>query len=153
MGKVIITYGTFDLFHVGHLNILSRLRALGDRLVVGVSTDEFNATKGKKTFIPYADRAAIVGALACVDEVFPEQAWDQKPTDIVRFGASALGMGGDWEGRFDELRSLCEVVYLPRTQAISSSHLKRLLHVLNQDHVHSLKEALDMISAVVAQFE
>lgn len=153
MGKVILTYGTFDLFHVGHLNILSRLRALGDRLVVGVSTDEFNATKGKKTFIPYADRTAIVSSLRCVDEVFAEETWDQKPADIARFGASVLGMGGDWEGRFDDLRELCEVVYLSRTEAISSSHLKRMLNVLNQSHVHDLKEALDMISAVVSQFE
>jgi glycerol-3-phosphate cytidylyltransferase len=153
MSKVVISYGTFDLFHVGHLNLLTRLRALGDKLVVGVSTDEFNALKGKRTFVPFEDRAAIVRALGCVDEVFPEDSWDQKRSDIVNFRATTLGMGSDWSGRFDEYSDLCEVVYLPRTEAISSTELKKLLNVLDQQHVRELKDALDMIASVVRQFE
>lgn len=119
-----LTYGTFDLFHVGHLRLLERLAQLGDRLVVGVSTDEFNAAKGKKSLIPYADRAAIVGALGIVDEVFPEENWDQKRADIERFGIDIFGMGSDWQGKFDDLRALCEVVYLERTEGLSSTTIR-----------------------------
>lgn len=121
---VALTYGTFDLFHVGHLRIIERTRDLCDRLVVGVSTDEFNALKGKRTAVPYADRAAIVRALRAVDEVVPEETWEQKPDDIRRFGADLLVMGNDWEGKFDHFRELCEVVYLPRTPGISTTELR-----------------------------
>ncbi|MFX1766408.1 adenylyltransferase/cytidyltransferase family protein [Paraburkholderia sp. A1RI-2L] len=124
MNKIVITYGTFDLFHIGHLKLLTRLRALGDRLVVGVSTDEFNAVKGKRTTIPYIDRAAIVAALSVVDAVFPEDNWDQKRTDIARFGAHVFGMGDDWKGRFDDLGDICEVVYLPRTPDVSTTEIR-----------------------------
>jgi cytidyltransferase-related domain len=150
--RTVITYGTFDLFHIGHLNLLNRLRALGDRLIVGVSTDEFNLIKGKKTVIPYSDRSKIVGALRCVDEVFPENSWDQKRGDIARFGAAIFGMGHDWEGHFDDLRDVCDVVYLPRTDSVSSTELKRLLRVLDQRHIDDLKQALDLISGIVQQF-
>lgn len=119
-----LTYGTFDLFHVGHLRLLERLAQLGDRLVVGVSTDEFNAAKGKKSLIPYADRAAIVGALGIVDEVFPEESWDQKKSDIERFGIDIFGMGSDWQGKFNDLGALCEVVYLERTEGLSSTTIR-----------------------------
>ncbi|GAA7767048.1 MULTISPECIES: adenylyltransferase/cytidyltransferase family protein [Cupriavidus] len=125
--KTVITYGTFDLFHIGHLNLLKRLRALGERLVVGVSTDEFNALKGKKTTIAYDERAAIVDALSVVDAVFPESSWDQKRADIVRFGADVFGMGDDWAGRFDDLRDICTVVYLPRTPDISTTAIRAQL--------------------------
>lgn len=153
MDKVVLTYGTFDVFHIGHLNILKRLRELGDRLLVGVSTDEFNDQKGKKTFIPFQDRIEIVRSLECVDEAFPEKNWDQKVDDIRINEVSIVGMGSDWEGRFDHLREFCEVVYLPRTDAISSSQLKRVLKVLDQDHVRELKSALDIISSIVQQFD
>ena len=123
-GKTVLTYGTFDLFHIGHLRLLERLAKLGDRLVVGVSTDEFNALKGKKSLIPFEDRAAIVGALGMVDEVFAEDRWDQKEEDIRRFRADILGMGSDWEGKFDELGELCEVVYLERTEGLSSTSIR-----------------------------
>ena len=119
-----LTYGTFDLFHVGHLRLLERLAQLGDRLVVGVSTDEFNAAKGKKSLIPNADRAAIVGALGIVDEVFPEESWDQKKSDIERFGIDIFGMGSDWQGKFNDLGALCEVVYLERTEGLSSTTIR-----------------------------
>lgn len=120
----VLTYGTFDLFHIGHLRLIERLSALGDRLVVGISSDEFNADKGKKAIIPYADRAAIVAAIRGVDVVFPEHAWDQKPGDIQRYGADIFAMGDDWAGKFDELNALCKVVYLPRTAGISSTKIR-----------------------------
>lgn len=151
--RTVLTYGTFDLFHVGHLNLLRRLRALGDRLVVGVSTDEFNAGKGKQTIVPYRDRVAIVGSIDCVDLAFPENDWEQKAADIRAHDVAVFGMGSDWEGRFDHLRGLCEVVYLPRTEDVSSSDLKRLLQVLDRSHVRDLKQALDLISAIVERFE
>ena len=119
-----ITYGTFDLFHIGHLRIIERTRALCDRLVVGVSTDEFNALKGKRTAVPYEDRAAIVRALRLVDEVIPEQTWEQKTDDIRRLGVDVFVMGDDWTGTFDHLKDLCEVVYLPRTPGISTTELR-----------------------------
>ena len=93
-----ITYGTFDLFHIGHLRIIERAKALCDTLVVGVSTDEFNAAKGKRTAVPFEDRAAIVGALRCVDQIIAEAGWDQKQDDIRRHGVDVLVMGNDWEG-------------------------------------------------------
>lgn len=122
--RVVITYGTFDLLHVGHVHMLRRLRELGTRLVVGVSTDEFNATKGKTSLVPYADRAIIVGALGAVDEVFPETCWEQKRYDVIRYGAAVFGIGEDWAGHFDHLSDLCRVVYLPRTPDISSTMIR-----------------------------
>lgn len=122
--KKVITYGTFDLLHVGHLNLLERLRALGDHLTVAVSTDEFNRKKNKICSMAYADRARIVAALKCVDHVIPEHSWEQKPGDIQEYDITIFGMGGDWEGHFDNLRAYCEVIYLPRTEGISSTSLK-----------------------------
>jgi glycerol-3-phosphate cytidylyltransferase len=151
--RVVLTYGTFDLFHVGHLNLLTRLRALGDRLVVGVSTDEFNRGKGKQTIIAYEDRAAIVSGLKVVDEVIPEEAWDQKVRDIETHNVDVFGMGHDWKGKFDDLQEHCEVVYLPRTEGISSTEIKQLLSVLDRTHVDDLKKALDLISSIVDRFE
>ena len=119
-----LTYGTFDLFHIGHLRILQRSSHLCDRLVVGISTDEFNAVKGKRTAVPFADRAEIVAALRFVDEVFPEDAWEQKPGDIARYGVDVLVMGDDWQGEFDDLRQLCEVTYLARTPGVSTTALR-----------------------------
>lgn len=151
--RVVLTYGTFDLFHVGHLNLLTRLRELGDKLIVAVSTDEFNKGKGKQTIIPYADRAAIVAGLKVVDEVIPEESWDQKVRDIQAHNVDVFGMGHDWKGKFDELEEFCEVVYLPRTEGISSSELKQLLSVLDRSHVDDLKKALDLISSIVDRFD
>lgn len=120
----VITYGTFDLFHIGHLNLLERLRAMGDHLTVGVSTDEFNRIKRKGCSMPFADRARIVGALRCVDRVIAEENWEQKVDDIRKYEIQLFGMGEDWRGKFDSLRDLCEVVYLPRTEGISTTSLK-----------------------------
>lgn len=121
---VALTYGTYDLFHIGHVRLFERIRERWDRLIVAVSTDEFNAIKGKRSVVPYADRVAMVSACRWVDEVFPERRWDQKADDIRRWGADALVMGSDWTGRFDDFKPLCEVVYLPRTEGVSSTALK-----------------------------
>lgn len=120
----VITYGTFDLFHIGHLRILQRARELGDRLIVGVSTDEFNRGKNKETVIPYAQRAEIVSNLQCVDHVIPEMSWDQKITDVERFNADLFVIGADWRGHFDFLSEHCHVHYLERTPDISTTLLK-----------------------------
>lgn len=150
--KKILTYGTFDLFHIGHLNLLKRVKTMGDCLIVGVSTDEFNALKGKKTVIPYADRAAIVEALSCVDLVIPETAWDQKVEDIQKHSIDCFVMGDDWAGKFDELKAYCEVVYLPRTPHISSSALKSNMSMLDREAVENIKayldDALDLLQAL-----
>lgn len=119
-----LTYGTYDLFHVGHLRLFERIKQRYDRLVVAVSTDEFNAIKGKQSVVPYADRVALVAACRYVDAVIPETDWAQKERDIVAQGADAVVMGSDWEGRFDHLKALCDVLYLPRTDGVSSTELK-----------------------------
>lgn len=125
--KIVITYGTFDMFHIGHLRLLQRLKKLGDKLIVAVSTDEFNAIKGKATVIPFADRVEIVQNIKCVDEVIAENDWEQKVSDIQKYNVSIFAMGNDWEGKFDYLKEWCEVVYLPRTEGISTSYLKQVL--------------------------
>ena len=125
--KKVITYGTFDLFHVGHLNILRRAKELGDYLVVAVSSDAFNEIKGKKCVIPDYERMAIVEAIKYVDEVIPENDWEQKVKDVQEHDIDVFVMGNDWEGKFDFLKEYCEVVYLPRTEGISTTQLKNVL--------------------------
>lgn len=147
--KTIITYGTFDIFHAGHLNLLRRAKALGDRLVVGISTDRFNDSKGKKCFFPYEERAAIVRAMRDVDEVFPEDSWSQKRLDIARTSASTFVMGDDWAGKFDELLDIVEIVYLPRTPTISTTAIKSSIRGITQEQADSLKEAIDLVSSIV----
>lgn len=120
--KRVITYGTFDLFHIGHLNILERAKQLGDYLIVAVSTDEFNEIKGKKSFISFSDRKRIIESLRCVDEVIAEESWDQKERDIDRLSIDIFVMGDDWEGKFDHLP--CKVTYFPRTPDISTSKIR-----------------------------
>lgn len=123
--KTVITYGTFDILHVGHINLLRRARALGDRLVVGLSTDEFNQGKHKSSLLNYENRKAVLEAIRYVDLVFPESDWNQKVDDIRRFRASVFVMGDDWRGKFDFLGSYCEVLYLSRTANISTTAIKR----------------------------
>ncbi len=122
--KKVITYGTFDLFHFGHLNILKRARELGDYLIVAVSTDEFNQIKGKTCYYPFKDRSEIVKAIKYVDLVIPENNWKQKERDIEKYEVDLFVMGADWQGKFDFLKDKCEVVYLPRTEGISTSKIK-----------------------------
>lgn len=123
--KKVITYGTFDLFHIGHLNILRRAKEQGDYLVVAVSTDEFNKIKGKKCAIPDTERMAIVEAIKYVDEVIPENNWDQKINDVKEHNIDVFVMGDDWKGKFDFLKDYCDVVYLPRTEGISTTKIKK----------------------------
>lgn len=123
--KTVITYGTFDLFHVGHLNLLRRAKELGDYLIVAVSSDRFNwEEKQKKCEIPDKDRMAIVDAIKYVDKVIPEDSWEQKIEDVKKYNVDVFVMGDDWKGKFDFLKDYCEVVYLPRTEGISSTQLK-----------------------------
>ncbi len=122
--KTVLTYGTFDLVHIGHIRILKRARELGDRLIVGLSTDEFNRVKHKSSFMSYEHRKEILEALRYVDKVIPESTWEQKVEDVLRNEVDIFVMGDDWAGEFDFLKEHCEVVYLPRTQDISSSGLK-----------------------------
>lgn len=125
--KKIITYGTYDILHYGHINLLKRAKALGDYLIVGVSTDEFNALKGKKAYYSYEQRKLILEAIKYVDMVIPEENWEQKRNDIVKYGIDTFVMGDDWTGKFDELSDLCEVVYLPRTADVSTTQTKEHL--------------------------
>lgn len=125
----IITYGTFDLFHFGHLELLRRAKGLGDYLMVAVSTDEFTKKeKGKDCVRPYVERAAIVAANKYVDNVIPEVCWKQKPDDVKKHDIDIFVIGDDWRGKFDEqLDHLCKVVYLPRTNSVSSSDIRKAI--------------------------
>ena len=125
--KKIITYGTFDLFHFGHLEILRRAKELGDHLTVGVSTDEFNLIKNKKSIYSYEHRSAIVSAIKYVDKIIPEENWDQKRADILNNEIDIFVMGGDWINKFDGLRDICEVCYLNRTKNVSTSLIKSIV--------------------------
>jgi glycerol-3-phosphate cytidylyltransferase len=125
--KKVITYGTFDLIHHGHINILRRAKAMGDYLIVALSTDEFNAGKGKQVYYAYEERKQILEAIKYVDEVIPETRWEQKIDDVVKHGVSVFVIGDDWTGKFDFLKPYCEVVYLPRTEGISTTQIKNEL--------------------------
>ena len=129
--KRVITYGTFDLFHIGHLNLFKKLKKIGDYLIVGVSTDEFNAIKGKKAFFPFKQRFEIIKNITYVDLVIPETSWEQKKDDIKKYKVDIFAIGNDWEGRFDFLKQYCEVMYLPRTRKISSSDVRNILDSIN----------------------
>lgn len=122
--KKIITYGTYDMFHPGHLRLLKRAKALGDHLTVAISSDEFNKLKGKSSYYSFEDRAEIVDALTIVDEVIREDNWEQKVTDIQKLNIDTFVIGDDWEGHFDFLKEYCEVVYLKRTEGISTTKIK-----------------------------
>lgn len=123
--KTVITYGTFDLTHIGHLNLLQRAKALGDYLIVALSTDEFNAGKGKVSLFPYEHRKKILESIRYVDKVIPEKNWEQKVKDMRKYGVDIFVMGDDWKGKFDFLKGQCKVVYLPRTKEISTTLLKK----------------------------
>jgi glycerol-3-phosphate cytidylyltransferase len=123
----VLTYGTYDFLHIGHINLLRRAAGYGDRLIVGLSTDEFNRSKGKRSASSFEDRREILGAIRYVDEVIPEASWDQKRSDIEKYGVDVFVMGDDWAGKFDDLRDLCDVVYLARTERISSTYIKNRL--------------------------
>jgi len=123
--RTVLTYGTFDLFHPGHVQLLKRARDLGTRLVVGLSTDEFNAMKGKQSVMSYEDRKAVLEACRYVDEVIAEEDWSQKISDAQRLRADVFVMGDDWAGKFDFMTEVSNVVYLSRTPGVSSTQIKQ----------------------------
>lgn len=125
--KKVITYGTFDLLHWGHINILRRAKEMGDYLIVAISTDEFNRIKHKEAYHSYENRKMILEAVRYVDEVIPENDWEQKVKDVQKYGIDLFVMGDDWKGEFDFLKEYCEVVYLERTEGISTSQIKNEL--------------------------
>jgi glycerol-3-phosphate cytidylyltransferase len=126
--KRVLTYGTFDTLHYGHIRLLQRARALGDYLIVALSTDEFNAIKGKKALHSWEERKAHLEALRYVDLVIAENTWEQKRGDVMLYHVDIFTMGSDWEGKFDFLSDICEVNYLPRTEGISSTMIRDSLN-------------------------
>ena len=139
--KRVLTYGTFDLLHYGHIRILKRAKELGDYLVVALSTDEFNATKGKKAYHSYETRKKMLEAIRYVDLVIPENNWEQKIQDIKDYKIDVVVMGDDWAGsdKFDYLKDYCEVVFLERTPGVSTTMIKKDLQ---------LQETLDGVDQV-----
>lgn len=131
--KRILTYGTYDLLHYGHINLLKRAKELGDYLIVGLSTDEFNEIKGKKAYHNYETRKLMLEAIRYVDLVIPEENWSQKIDDIKKYQVDLLVMGDDWSDseKFTSLKEYCEIRFLPRTKGISTSKIKRELHLQN----------------------
>ena len=125
--KRILTYGTFDLLHYGHIRLLQRAKALGDYLIVALSTDEFNAGKGKKAYHNYETRKKMLEAIRYVDLVIPEECWEQKISDVQKYNVDIVVMGSDWAGsdKFDYLTEYCEVVYLERTEGVSTTKIKK----------------------------
>lgn len=127
--KRVITYGTFDLLHYGHINLLRRAKQYGDYLIVALSTDEFNWNeKQKKSYFSYEQRKQLLESIRYVDLVIPEESWDQKRSDVKEYHIDTFVMGDDWEGKFDDLKDLCDVVYLPRTPEISTTQIKKDLN-------------------------
>ena len=124
--KRVITYGTYDLLHYGHINLLKNAKNLGDYLIVGLSTDEFNTiSKEKTTYFGYEKRKHLLESIRSVDLVIPEKNWDQKREDIIMYHVDVFVIGDDWQGKFDFLRDICEVVYLPRTEGVSTTKIKK----------------------------
>jgi glycerol-3-phosphate cytidylyltransferase len=122
--KKVLTYGTYDLLHIGHINLLARAKTLGDFLIVGLSTDDFNARKHKTAFYPFEQRKKILESIRYVDLVIPEMNWEQKVQDVKKHNVDFFVMGDDWEGEFDFLEEWCKVIYLPRTEGISTTSIK-----------------------------
>lgn len=131
MKRKIITYGTFDLLHYGHINILKRAKELGEYLVVAISTDQFNELKGKKSYFSYDKRRLMLESIKYVDEVIPEENWEQKKIDVINHNIDIFVMGDDWQGEFDFLKEYCKVVYLPRTEGVSTTQIKTELQFTN----------------------
>lgn len=136
----VLTYGTYDLLHYGHIRLLKRAKALGDYLIVALSTEEFNELKGKKTYHNYETRKEMLEAIRYVDLVIPEENWEQKVDDVKKYDVDVVVMGGDWAGsdRFEYLREYCEVEYLDRTDGISTTKIKKDLGL--QDPVNGIEQ-------------
>ncbi len=153
MKKTVLTYGTFDMFHIGHLKLLQRLADLGDELIVAVSSDEFNQLKNKTVLIPYDQRAEIVANISCVDKVIPEHNWEQKLDDVQKYDVDVFAMGDDWAGKFDFLEEHCEVVYLERTKDISTTQLKKSLTNFLSIPKEDILNAFKVIETLKKDFE
>ena len=151
--KRVITYGTFDMFHIGHLKLLQRVKEMADELIVAVSTDEFNQIKGKKTMISYAQRAEIVENIKSVDMVIAENNWEQKISDIKKYEIDIFVMGDDWRGKFDFLKEHCEVVYLERTKDISTTQLKKSLTNFMSIPKEDIINAFEVIELLKKDFQ
>lgn len=147
--KTVLTYGTFDLFHKGHVRLLKRLSELGDRLIVGISSDEFNELKGKKSFFSFAERKEILEACKYVDLVIAENNWEQKQEDIQKYQVDIFGMGSDWYGKFDHLSDFCQVVYLERTQDISTTEVKKSISMIDDDQLKMMQDSLNTAMEVL----
>ena len=120
----VLTYGTFDLLHKGDINLIKRAKSLGDNLIVGLSTDEFNREKHKKSYFTFSQRKELLSTIDDIDLIIPEDSWDQKIKDIQQYQIDILVMGSDWTGKFDYLKDYCDVIYLPRTEYISTTDIK-----------------------------
>lgn len=140
--KTIITYGTFDLFHAGHVRLLERLSKLGERLIVAVSTDDFNELKGKRSFYSFEERKVIVQNSKYVDLVIEERSWDQKESDIITYNVDIFAMGDDWKGKFDFLTKYCEVIYVERTPVISTTKIKSDLSNITEHDLSKLESTM-----------
>lgn len=143
--KKIITYWTFDILHKWHINILKRAKELWDYLIVWLSSDDFNNIKNKKSFYSYDERKYLLESIKYVDEVIPENDWAQKKQDIKKYSIDTFVMWDDWEWKFDELKELCDVVYLPRTPDISTTELKKLIKNINSESIENIEKALEWI--------
>ena len=131
--KTVITYGTFDLLHIGHISMLKRAKSYCDRLIVGLSTDEFNLFKKKHSVTCYNHRKILLESIQYVDLVIPENSWEQKTNDIINFKVDYFIIGNDWKNQFDHLNHLCQVIYLDRTEGVSSSLIKETICKLNYE--------------------
>ena len=120
----VLTYGTFDLLHKGHINLIKRAKSLGDNLIVGLSTDEFNREKHKKSYFTFSQRKELLSTIDDINLIIPENSWNQKIKDIQQYQIDILVMGSDWTGKFDYLKDYCDVIYLPRTEYISTTDIK-----------------------------
>lgn len=143
--KKILTYWTFDLLHIWHINILKRAKELWDYLIVWLSSDEFNNIKNKKSFYSYEERKYLLESIKYVDEVISENNWEQKKDDIKKYWINTFVIWNDWEWKFDELKKLCNVIYLPRTPNISTTNLKKSLKILNSENINNIEKVLDWI--------
>jgi len=153
MKKTVITYGTFDMFHIGHLRLLQKLGNLGDELIVAVSSDTFNELKNKTVLIPYEQRAEIVANISCVTKVIPEHNWEQKIGDIKKYNVDIFAIGDDWEGEFDFLKEYCKVMYLERTKDISTTQLKKSLTNFLSISKEDILNAFKVIETLKKDFE